>query len=281
MPNKDAYMIQDGPDVLPAKNGAIVSLSDICMTYNTGNCSTEVLSDINFEIQQGEFICLLGPSGCGKTTLLNIMAGFIKPSAGRAMVDGSTIRGPDWNRGFVFQSPTLYPWLNVRENVEFGLKMRKFSRKEREALSDKYLEQVGLLDFKYHKSYELSGGMRQRACLARVLVNDPRIILMDEPFGALDALTRANMHQLTRIIWSANHGTFFLITHDVDEALSLATRVMVMSPRPGRIVREFKTEFTYHISGDDTDKTRFSKEYISIREQILWIIHNQNGNYII
>ncbi|MDR1148610.1 MAG: ABC transporter ATP-binding protein [Spirochaetaceae bacterium] len=274
-------MIQDGPDLLPAKNGAIVSLSDICMTYNTGNCSTQVLSDINFEIQQGEFICLLGPSGCGKTTLLNIIAGFIKPSAGRAMVDGLIIRGPDWNRGFVFQSPTLYPWLNVRENVEFGLKMRKFSRKEREALSDKYLEQVGLRDFKYHKSYELSGGMRQRACLARVLVNDPRIILMDEPFGALDALTRENMHQLTRIIWSANHGTFFLITHDVDEALSLATRVMVMSPRPGRIVREFKTEFTYHISGDGTDKTRFSKEYISIREQILWIIHNQNGNYII
>jgi taurine transport system ATP-binding protein len=272
-------MMRGGAGVLPAKEEAIVSLSNICMAYSTGKCYTEVLSDITFEIQRGEFICLLGPSGCGKTTLLNIIAGFVKPSAGSAMVDGSTISGPDWNRGFVFQSPTLYPWLNVRENVEFGLKMRKFGKKEREALSDKYLEQVGLSDFKYHKPYELSGGMRQRACLARVLVNDPRIILMDEPFGALDALTRENMHHLTRIIWSENHGTFFLITHDVDEALSLATRVMVMSPRPGRIVREFKTEFTYHISGDGTDKTRFSNEYISIREQILWIIHNQSGNY--
>jgi taurine transport system ATP-binding protein len=274
-------MIQAETDIQVDVKETVISLSNVQMTYKAGSRSTEVLSNINFKIHKGDFICMLGPSGCGKTTLLNIIAGFVKPSAGAAMADDVVISGPDWNRGFVFQSPTLYPWMNVRRNVEFGLKMRKFSKKEREALSDKYLEQTGLSDFKYHKPYELSGGMRQRACLARVLVNNPKIILMDEPFGALDALTRENMHQLTRMIWSANHGTFFLITHDVDEALSLATRIMVMSPRPGNIVREFNTEFTYHITGDEADRTRFSKDYISIREQILRIIRNQNGNYII
>jgi taurine transport system ATP-binding protein len=251
------------------------------MVYNGGNRNVEVLSKINFEIANGEFICLLGPSGCGKSTLLNIIAGFIKPTGGQARVDDELITGPDWNRGVVFQSPTLYPWLNVQKNVEFGPKMRGFDKKERAALSDKYLDQVGLKDFKLHKPYELSGGMRQRACLARVLVNNPKIVLMDEPFGALDALTRENMHLLTRIIWSANRTTFFLITHDVDEALGLATRIMVMSPRPGRIVREFHTEFTYHITGSDTDRTRFSKPYIDLREQILSIIHNQTDDYVI
>jgi taurine transport system ATP-binding protein len=274
-------VIHGEADISPDVKETIISLSNVRMMYKAGKRSTEVLSDINFEIHKGDFICMLGPSGCGKTTLLNIIAGFVKPSAGAAMADGAIISGPDWNRGFVFQVPTLYPWLNVRKNVEFGLKMRKFGKKEREALSDKYLEQTGLSDFKYHKPYELSGGMRQRACLARVLVNNPKIILMDEPFGALDALTRENMHHLTRRIWSANHGTFFLITHDVDEALSLATRIMVMSPRPGSIVREFATEFTYRITGDEADRTRFSKEYINIREQILRIIHNQGSVYTI
>jgi taurine transport system ATP-binding protein len=177
-------VIQSEPDILPVTKETVVSLSNIYMTYNTGSRFTEVLSNINVEIQKEDFICLLGPSGCGKTTLLNIIAGLVRPSAGQVKVDDVTVSGPDWNRGFVFQSPTLYPWLNVRKNVEFGLKMRKFSKKEREVLSDKYLEQVGLSDFKYHKPYELSGGMRQRACLARVLVNNPKIILMDEPFGA-------------------------------------------------------------------------------------------------
>lgn len=252
---------------------SVISLSGVSLVYKTDNYEVDALKDINLAIDNGEFVCLLGSSGCGKTTLLNILAGFIRPTSGEALVEGKPITGPDWNRGVVFQTATLYPWLNVQQNVEFGLRLRKVSKPVIARLSDKYLEQVGLADFKKHKPYELSGGMRQRACLARVLVNNPKIVLMDEPFGALDAITRSNMQQLTRLIWSENRTTFFLITHDVDEALSLGTRVLVMSARPGRIIKEYKTDFTYYISGDDADRTIFSQEYVDLRSDILKIIH--------
>jgi taurine transport system ATP-binding protein len=259
----------------------VLSLAGIGVVYEGKQHSVDALTDITLEIKNGEFVCLLGPSGCGKSTLLNIIAGFIKPSRGEARVDGEIITGPDWNRGVVFQTPSLYPWLTVQKNVEFGLRMRKFSKQETAARADRYLKQVGLSEFKKHKPYELSGGMRQRACLARVLTNNPRIILMDEPFGALDAITRENMQTLTRIVWSDNRSTIFLITHDVDEALSLGTRILVMSRRPGKIIKEFTAEFTYHITGRETDRTRFSREYIEIREQILMLIHGQTEDYVI
>lgn len=257
----------------------IITLRDIIQTYKSQKGIVTALQNINFDINEGEFICVLGQSGCGKSTMLKLIAGFLKPSSGSVKMEGKEIESADWNRGVVFQNALLYPWLNIRENVAFGLKMRKISKDQIKELTDKYLEEVNLKEFHNNKPYELSGGMKQRAALARVLVNNPRIILMDEPFGALDALTRQNMQGLIRRIWGKTKNTIFLITHDVDEALALGTRIVVMSSRPGKIIKEFNTEFTYSISEQNSDNVRFTKEYIKIREEILNIINNQSDTY--
>lgn len=254
----------------------VVTLNGVNLKYNGERGEVTALQNVNLDIEKGEFICVLGPSGCGKSTLLNIIAGFLKPTEGDASMLGKKIDGASWERAVVFQTPTLYPWLNIHDNVAFGPKVRKIAKSEREALTKKYLELVELGDFGDHKPYELSGGMRQRASLARVLVNQPGMILMDEPFGALDALTRQNMQTLIRKIWNQTQNTVFLITHDVDEALALATRVIVMSSRPGRIVKEFHTDFTYDIGGVNKESARYTKEYMQIREEILNIINEQN-----
>ena len=240
------------------KRETVVSIKDAYLRYASEKGSVTALENVNLEIEKGEFICVLGPSGCGKSTLLKIT-------------------GPSADRGVVFQTPTLYPWLNIYQNVEYGPKMRKVPKDEREAGVKKYLELVGLKDFAKQKPYELSGGMKQRASLARVLVNQPKMILMDEPFGALDALTRQNMQTLIREIWNKTGNTIFLITHDVDEALALATRVIVMSSRPGRIVKEFHTDFTYDIVGTNQESAKYTQEYMHIREEILSIINTQNA----
>lgn len=253
----------------------VVSIKDVSLVYQGDQSEVIALKDVNLDIIKGEFICVLGPSGCGKSTLLNIIAGFHQPTSGEAMMGDTKIEKPDWHRGVVFQTPTLYPWLNIYDNVAFGPKMRKVDKKKINEDVNKYLDLVGLSNFHKSKPYELSGGMRQRASLARVLINEPRMILMDEPFGALDALTRVNMQALIRDIWNKTGNTIFLITHDVDEALALATRVIVMSSRPGRIVKEFKTEFTYDISGVNHESVKYSQEYISLREELLNIINSQ------
>lgn len=259
----------------------VVTLKDINLSYESEKGTVTALENINLNISKGEFICVLGPSGCGKSTLLKILAGFLKPTSGEARMDDEIIKGADWHRGVVFQNPTLYPWLNIRDNVSFGLKMRKFPKDEIKTLTDKYLDEVGLTEFDKHKPYELSGGMKQRASLARVLVNNPRMILMDEPFGALDALTRQNMQTLIRTLWWKTQNTVFLITHDVDEALALGTRIIVMSSRPGKIVKEFNTEFTYSMSAENSDNTRYTSEYMKIREDILEIINYQPYKFVI
>lgn len=253
----------------------VVSIKDANLIYQGDKAKVVALQDVNLDIVKGEFICVLGPSGCGKSTLLNIIAGFHQPTSGSAMMGNTKIEKPDWHRGVVFQTPTLYPWLNIYDNVAFGPKMRKMNKAKIDDDVKKYLKLVGLEQFHKHKPYELSGGMRQRASLARVLINEPKMILMDEPFGALDALTRINMQALIREIWNKTGNTIFLITHDVDEALALATRVIVMSSRPGRIVKEFETDFTYDISGTNHESVRYSQEYVSIREEILNIINSQ------
>ncbi len=254
----------------------VVSIKDTYLKYTGERGDVLALENINLTIYKGEFICVLGTSGCGKSTLLNIIAGFQQPTSGTATIGGVPITGPDWHRGVVFQTPTLYPWLNIYKNVAFGPKMRGVSKSDIKSETMKYLELVGLKDFVRHKPYELSGGMKQRASLARVLVNRPDMLLMDEPFGALDALTRNNMQTLTREIWNKTGNTIFLITHDVDEALALATRVIVMSARPGRIVKEFNLDFTYDIAGANQGSVVYSQEYIETREEILNIIHTQN-----
>jgi len=257
------------------KDEIVMTLEGIGLQYGSQKQAVEALSDINLKIKKGEFICVLGPSGCGKSTLLGVMAGLLKPTCGCAKMLGSEITGVDWHRAVVFQTPTLYPWLNTYNNVAFGPKMRKRPKEEIKRLTTEYLDLVGLSEFAKSKPYELSGGMKQRAALARVLVNQPYMVLMDEPFGALDALTRSNMQDLIRRIWIKTENTVFLITHDVDEALSLATRVLVMSHRPGTIVREVATDFTFQLEGSCED-ARYSPEYIRTRKEILDIINTQN-----
>ena len=259
------------------KDEVVISIQHASLEYNSERGKVLALKDANLDIKRGEFICVLGPSGCGKSTLLNIIAGFHKPTSGCAKMGDEEIDGPNWKRGVVFQTTPLYPWLNIYDNIAFGPRKRKLPKDQIERDVNKYIELVGLKDFKNQKPYELSGGMRQRASLARVLVNQPEMILMDEPLGALDALTRTNMQSLIREIWSKTNNTVFFITHDVDEALSLATRVIVMSARPGRIVKEFKTDFTYDIDGPNSEAARYSREYMMIREEILNIINTQNA----
>ncbi|MBC2582339.1 ABC transporter ATP-binding protein [Clostridium sp. DJ247] len=252
----------------------IIALNNVNLIYKAGNKQVNALENINLDIEEGEFVCILGPSGCGKSTLLKIIAGFISPTYGEVTMNGDTISGADWHRGVVFQQPALYPWLNVEDNVKFGLKMRKIPKAERIKATEYYLNKVGLLEFRKYKPYELSGGMKQRISIARVLVNNPLVLLMDEPFGALDALTREQMQNLLRDIWRETKKTILFITHDVDEALSLGTRVLVMSSRPGRIIKEFKTSFTEDVVDYNSSEVRFTEGFKLLREQVLDLINN-------
>ncbi|EOD01226.1 ABC transporter ATP-binding protein [Caldisalinibacter kiritimatiensis] len=253
----------------------LIDIQNLKFEYGTNVNKILALDNINLQLRKGEFLCVLGPSGCGKSTLLKLIAGYMKPTSGVCLMEGKPITGPDWNRGVVFQSPTLYPWMNVRENVEFGPKMRGVSSKEIEQITTHFLEQVKLNGFGDKATFELSGGMKQRVALARVLANYPEMILMDEPFGALDALTRGNMQTLIRDIWKENNSTIFLITHDIDEALSLGTRVVVMSKRPGKILKEFNINFTNEIFNNKTKHVMYNQEYFDIKNEILDIINNQ------
>ncbi|MBP2133219.1 NitT/TauT family transport system ATP-binding protein [Methanomicrobium sp. W14] len=193
------------------------------------------LDDINLSVEDEEFICLVGPSGCGKTTLLRIIAGLEYPTSGSAVLSGRDISGPDPERGMVFQEYSLFPWLSVADNIVFGLSMKGAPKKEKKDAADKYLDLVGLKQFSGSFPHELSGGMRQRVAIARALANDPKILLMDEPFGALDAQTRNMMQRELLEIWKRAKKTILFVTHSVDEAVFLADRIVVMSPRPGKI----------------------------------------------
>ncbi|HEY7363497.1 MAG TPA: ABC transporter ATP-binding protein [Methylomirabilota bacterium] len=200
-----------------------------------GRAPVVALERFDLAVDEGEFVCLLGPSGCGKSTLLNIVAGFVKPTEGRVSLDGTEVTGPGRDRGVVFQDHALFPWFRVGQNVEFGLKMVGTSRPERERIADRYLDLVGLRSFRAAFPKELSGGMKQRVAIARALANDPKILLMDEPFGALDAQTRRLMQDELTKIWAATGKTILFVTHAIEESLLLADRVVVMSARPGRI----------------------------------------------
>ncbi|MEU6585557.1 ABC transporter ATP-binding protein [Nocardia sp. NPDC046763] len=208
----------------------------VSKTYETPSGSTVALSPTDLIIEPGEFVSIVGPSGCGKTTLLQLLGGFLEPSDGTLLVGHDPIGGPSPERGVVFQAPTLYPWLTVCGNVEFGPKCRGVDRKTRRAEAQRLLELVGLGDAGGKRPYELSGGMQQRAQIARVLINDPRIILMDEPFGALDQLTRERLQVELLRLWRESGKTIVFVTHSVEEAVFLSTRVLVMSARPGRII---------------------------------------------
>lgn len=193
------------------------------------------LADVSLAIAAGTFTCLVGPSGCGKSTLLNMLGGFLFPDRGSVSVDGSVVRGPGADRGMIFQEPTLFPWLTVRENVLFGPKAQHKMSPQTLSECDDLLAVVGLQHFRDHYPHQLSGGMKQRLAIARALINRPGVLLMDEPFGALDAITRGHMQAFLLDLWTTHRTTIVFVTHDVEEAVLLADRVVVMSPRPGRI----------------------------------------------
>lgn len=257
------------------KDDILIDIKNLNLKYDGKQDTTVALEDIDLKIKQGEFVCLLGPSGCGKSTLLKVIAGYIMPTSGSNLMEGEPIVGPDWHRGVVFQAPTLYPWLNVKDNVAFGPKMKGLSSREIDEISSHFLEEVELSESSNKRTFELSGGMKQRVALARVLANYPKMILMDEPLGALDALTRSKMQSLIRNIWRDNNSTVLFITHDVDEALSLGTRVLVMSKQPGRILKEFNVDFTDKISEENSDRVMYSEEFFDLKKEILEIINSQ------
>jgi NitT/TauT family transport system ATP-binding protein len=215
----------------------MAGLEVVGVTKEFGATSSRVaaLAPIDLSVRTDEFVCILGPSGCGKSTLLNIVAGFVTPSAGRVLLDGRPVVGPGADRGVVFQEHALFPWLQVGANIEFGLRMRGVSARERAAVVERYVTLVGLTGFEHRFPKDLSGGMKQRVAIARALANEPRILLMDEPFGALDAQTRAFMQaELTRV-WMEERKTVLFVTHSIEESILLADRVVVMSARPGTI----------------------------------------------
>lgn len=205
-----------------------------------GSNPTETLSDINLTIRDGEFLSILGPSGCGKSTLLEILAGLQLPSSGEVVFNGNKLEGPGIERGVVFQDPSLYPWRTIVQNVELGLELRKIYKAERRSVVQKYLTMVGLQGFENKYPHQLSGGMKQRAGLARALANNPEVLLMDEPFGAVDHLTRLQLQDDLLRIWDTEKKTVCFITHDVSEAVFLGDRVVLLSPRPGRIQHIFE-----------------------------------------
>jgi NitT/TauT family transport system ATP-binding protein len=215
-------------------------MQHVSKTFRSSRSTTAALSDVNLDVPDGEFLCVLGPSGCGKSTLLNILAGLAAPDEGIVREDNDPILGPSRHRVLLFQEPALFPWLNVMGNAAFGLKASKVPRQERELIAERYLKLVHLGEFGKHFVHELSGGMKQRLALARALCLDPRVLLMDEPFAALDAQTRDTLHEELQLIWTSTGKTIVFVTHNVREALILGDRVVLLSARPGSIVREFR-----------------------------------------
>ncbi|WP_377508709.1 ABC transporter ATP-binding protein [Octadecabacter sp. R77987] len=248
-------------------------IKNISMRFDLPNgSSVQALKDVTLDIKQGELMSVLGPSGCGKTTLLNIVAGFLAPTEGQIELNGHVVQGPDAERGMVFQQGALFEWMSVRENVSFGPRMAGKKAREYAENVDHLLDVVGLQDFKEKAIYELSGGMQQRVALARCLANDPDVILMDEPLGALDALTREKMQGLVLKLWKETGKTIILITHSVEEALLLGERLLVMAPRPGRIHKEYRLPFADMGVDADLREVKKHPEYNKTREEILSMI---------
>lgn len=229
----------------------------------------EALRPVNLEVAAGEFICLLGPSGCGKSTLLSLIAGLEAPSSGSIYANGLPVRGPKTECVLLFQEAALFPWLDVQHNVEFGLRQSGMHAKERASLARHFIELVHLKGFERSYVHQLSGGMRQRAAIARALALNPEILLMDEPFGALDALTRDRLHAELEAIWAETRKTILFVTHNVREAVALGDRVLVFSPRPGRIVREFRITLPRPRSLEDTTLVEQTAEIMSVLRSVM------------
>lgn len=255
----------------------LIKIENVHKTYKGISGNIEALKDVNLYIDENEFVCIVGPSGCGKTTLLNILAGLETYDCGSVSMDGEPIIGPGIDRGVIFQQYALFPWLTVRKNMEFGLKFRKYSKEKNKEIVDHYMETVGLTEFANAYPKELSGGMKQRVAIARGYATSPRVLLMDEPFGALDAQTRAQLQEDLLRTWETERKTCFFITHDVEEAVLLSQKVVLMSARPGRVKEIVKIDLPYPRNQETKILPRFNEiknhiwanvyqEYLSVKK---------------
>ena len=248
-------------------------VDDVSMTFSVaGSADVHALKNVSFHLKPGELLSVLGPSGCGKSTLLNIVAGFLAPTTGEVRLNDNAVQGPGAERGMVFQQGALFEWMTVAKNVAFGPRMAGRPKGEIEDKVDHLLNITGLGDFGNKPVYQLSGGMQQRVALARCLANDPDVILMDEPLGALDALTREKMQGLVLKLWKETGKTIILITHSVEEALFLGERLFVMAPRPGRVEKEFRLPFADRGLEQSPREIKAGQDFIGNREEILSMI---------
>ena len=243
----------------------ILRIENVNRTYSDGETEVNALSNINLTVKKGEFISIIGSSGCGKTTLLRLIAGLDKPQSGKLLLDDEEIREPDPKRGYVFQQGSLFGWLNVEQNIASGLKARHIYRENKHKVKE-YIEMVGLVGFEKSYPHQISGGMAQRVAIARALINDPEVLLLDEPMGALDSFTRADIQDKLLQLRKNNDATMILVTHDVDEAIYLSDRIVIMTPRPGKIseIMEIKLSHPRHRGGP---------EFLNIRRNILDKFH--------
>ena len=243
----------------------MLTISGVSRFFESETGTVEALRDINLDVFDKEFMCFIGPSGCGKTTLLRIVAGLDQPTSGEVLLDGKVIKSPDPERGMVFQEYSLFPWRTIIDNVAFGLEIKGVPKKERYEIARKYLKMVGLEAFEQSYSYELSGGMRQRVAIVRALANDPKVLLMDEPFGSVDAQTRNLLQGVLLRIWGEERKTVLFITHSIDEAVYLADRVVVLSARPGQIREILEIDL-------ERPRQRTSVDVNVIRERLLGLL---------
>lgn len=246
-------------------------IDQVGKVFNSKGGEMVALDRTSFKVKEGEFITILGPSGCGKSTILRIVAGLEEPSSGHVYLDGREVKGPGPDRGMVFQSYTLYPWLNVEDNIAFGLRLKGTSQKQCKEVAQHYLELIGLNGFEKHYPIQLSGGMKQRVAIARALANDPEILLMDEPFGALDAQTRSIMQEILLKAWDESKKTILFITHDVEESIFLADSVYVMTARPGRL----KENIPVNLPRPRDYSIKSSSEFLSLKTRLLDLIREE------
>ncbi len=249
-----------------------IQIRDVRKVFDLGKERFVALGGVSLDLVDNEFVTVVGPSGCGKSTLMNMLAGLEEPTSGTALVDGKPVNGPSPERGVIFQQYALFPWLTVRKNVEFGLKNAGVPAGERRERAQHFIDMVGLTDFADALPKMLSGGMKQRCAIARAYAMNPKILLMDEPFGALDALTRVRMQEHLLQTWEQEKRTVMFITHDVDEAVYLANRVVVMAARPGRIHKIIDVNLPY----PRTEEVRLSPEFAELRNEIWYAVYHQD-----
>jgi len=260
---------------------SFLNIDRVTAHYNANlNDERWVLENLSLQVKSDDLLVILGPSGCGKTTLLNLVAGFTKPVTGRIELDGKPVTGPGAERGVISQQDALLPWLNVLDNVAFGLQLQGVAKLERQQTASQLLGLVGLQDFETHPVWALSGGMKQRVSLARALAANPQLLLMDEPFGALDAFSREQMQELLLKVWKQTRKQVLLITHDIEEAVFLATELVLMTPRPGKIVERLSLDFGQRYSnGESARQIKSDPDFIKTREQVLaWFFGQTTGS---